>query len=165
MNRILEPFAWITVIVTATEWGNFFTQRTHEDAQPELNTLRADARGISRQHAARLALGEWHTPLIRPTKSGPSQEQLRQISVARCARVSYLVARRQAGSRQGHRALRTARRRRRERPLVAVRARRDAVADAAEWSGNFRGWEQYRKRFPQEHASTFPDQAQVAAFR
>jgi len=39
VNRILEPFAWITVIVTATEWANFFTQRTHEDAQPELKHI------------------------------------------------------------------------------------------------------------------------------
>ena len=35
VNRILEPFAWITVIITATEWANFFTQRLHADAQPE----------------------------------------------------------------------------------------------------------------------------------
>ena len=39
VNRVLEPFAWITVIVTATEWANFFTQRTHEDAQPELKHI------------------------------------------------------------------------------------------------------------------------------
>ena len=37
------------------------------------------------------------------------------------------------------------------------------LADATTWSGNFRGWEQYRKRFAQEHASTFPDEAPVAA--
>ena len=50
VNRILEPFAWITVIVTATEWANFFTQRTHEDAQPELKHIaRDDARGVSRE--------------------------------------------------------------------------------------------------------------------
>ena len=39
VNRILEPFAWITVILTATEWANFFTQRTHDDAQPELRHI------------------------------------------------------------------------------------------------------------------------------
>src|ERR1019366_6662026 len=36
VNRLLEPFAWITVIITATEWANFFTQRAHPDAQPEI---------------------------------------------------------------------------------------------------------------------------------
>ena len=29
--------------------------------------------------------------------------------------------------------------------------------DAAQHSANFAGWEQYRKRFPEEHARTFPD--------
>lgn len=38
-NRILEPFYNISVLVTATEWDNFFALRTHESAQPEFQTL------------------------------------------------------------------------------------------------------------------------------
>jgi len=35
-NRLLEPFLWHDVCVTATEWENFFSQRCHPDAQPEM---------------------------------------------------------------------------------------------------------------------------------
>lgn len=38
-NRILEPFQLISVIVTATEWANFFELRNHPDAQPEIRQL------------------------------------------------------------------------------------------------------------------------------
>ena len=167
VNRILEPFAWITVIITATEWANFFTQRTHEDAQPELKHLAtlmlAEYRGsVPRE----LALGEWHTPLILADEEAavPLEERLK-ISVARSARVSYLTHdgsrdhakdvelydRLVGGGANGHWS-----------PFEHVAT---PLAAGGEWSGNFRGWQQYRKRFAEEHASTFPDQTPVAALR
>lgn len=39
INRILEPFQYISVIVTATEWDNFFKLRRSKDAQPEMQDL------------------------------------------------------------------------------------------------------------------------------
>ena len=36
LNRMLEPFLWHTVIVTATEWENFFELRCASNAQPEI---------------------------------------------------------------------------------------------------------------------------------
>lgn len=39
VNRILEPFMFIRVIVTATEYDNFFNLRAHKDAQPEFKAL------------------------------------------------------------------------------------------------------------------------------
>ena len=39
VNRILEPFAHINVLVTATDWDNFFALRDHPDAQPEIAAL------------------------------------------------------------------------------------------------------------------------------
>lgn len=39
INRILEPFQFIKVIVTATEWDNFFNLRLAPDAQPEMQEL------------------------------------------------------------------------------------------------------------------------------
>lgn len=39
INRILEPFQFIHVIVTATEWDNFFRLRLAPDAQPEMQDL------------------------------------------------------------------------------------------------------------------------------
>jgi thymidylate synthase ThyX len=167
VNRILEPFAWITVIITATEWANFFTQRTHEDAQPELKhlaTLMLDAYRGSEPRA--LTADEWHTPLILADEEAslPLEQRLR-ISVARSARVSYLThdgsrdhakdielyERLVEGGANGHWS-----------PFEHVAT---PLASADQWSGNFRGWQQYRKRFAQEHASEFPDESPVAALR
>ncbi len=36
LNRLLEPFLWHTVIVTATQWENFFELRCAPNAQPEI---------------------------------------------------------------------------------------------------------------------------------
>ncbi len=37
VNRILEPYVWMKVVVTATEWNNFWWLRDHKDAQPEIH--------------------------------------------------------------------------------------------------------------------------------
>jgi thymidylate synthase ThyX len=167
VNRILEPFAWITVIVTATEWTNFFTQRTHEDAQPELKHIAGMMLDAYRRSEPRaLVAGAWHTPLILPDEEAtvPLEERLK-ISVARSARVSYLshegirdhakdielYERLVGGGANGHWS-----------PFEHVAT---PLASGDAWSGNFRGWEQYRKRFPQEHASTLPGETPVAALR
>ena len=42
VNRIIEPWCHINVVVTATDWSNFFALRRHKDAQPEMKAL-ADA--------------------------------------------------------------------------------------------------------------------------
>lgn len=167
VNRILEPFSWITVIITATEWANFFTQRTHEDAQPEIKHLADLMLAAFRASEPRVRqLGDWHTPLILPDEEAVlSTEQRLQISVARSARVSYLshdgsrdlvkdldlYAKLVEGGANGHWS-----------PFEHVAT---PLADRNAWSGNFRGWEQYRKRFAQEHVGTFPDEAPVAASR
>ena len=39
VNRLLEPFQFIKVVCTATEFENFFWLRSHEDAQPEIKEL------------------------------------------------------------------------------------------------------------------------------
>jgi hypothetical protein len=84
-------------------------------------------------------------------------ELLCKLSVARCARVSYLThdgrrdherdlelyERLLGGGANGHWS-----------PFEHVAT---PFGDAATRSANFTGWEQYRKRFPAEHAATFPD--------
>ncbi|GAC1577368.1 MAG: FAD-dependent thymidylate synthase [Candidatus Elarobacter sp.] len=166
VNRVLEPFAWITVIITATEWANFFTQRTHPDAQPELKHVAELMLAAFRaSEPSALAAGDWHTPLILPDEEAalPLEERLK-ISVARSARVSYLshdgardrskdlelYDRLVGGGANGHWS-----------PFEHVAS---PLRDGATWSGNFRGWEQYRKRFAQEHASAFPGETPAAAF-
>jgi thymidylate synthase ThyX len=167
VNRILEPFAWITVIVTATEWANFFAQRTHEDAQPELKYI-AEMMLDAYRTSAPVALGmdDWHTPLIQPDEEATLPLELRlKISVARCARVSYLshfgtrdhakdielYERLLGGGANGHWS-----------PFEHVAT---PLESANETSGNFRGWKQYRKLFPQENVLTLPGEMPLAAGR
>ncbi len=158
VNRLLEPFAWITVIITATDWANFFTQRAHEDAQPEIRHIAELMLAAYRASVPQaVELGHWHMPLIQDDEHSLPEEERVKISVARCARVSYLThdgKRDYAkdvelydklldGGANGHWS-----------PFEHVAT---PAVDGAVRSGNFAGWEQFRKRFPQEHAATFPD--------
>jgi thymidylate synthase ThyX len=97
-NRILEPFQWIHVIVTATEWNNFFELRIHADAQPEIHELALQIKtAIDTSVPTLLKNGEWHLPYVTDTDHSAVQAMnldsnvLRKISAARCARVSYLT--------------------------------------------------------------------------
>ena len=158
VNRLLEPFAWITVIISATEWSNFFTQRCHEDAQPEIKHIAELMLGAYRASSPDLVeRGRWHLPLIQRDERDLPAELLCRLSVARCARVSYLThggrrdhekdldlyERLLGGGANGHWS-----------PFEHVAT---PAADAADRSANFVGWEQYRKRFSDESAATFPD--------
>jgi hypothetical protein len=92
-NRIIEPWMWTKTIVSSTEWDNFFTLRAHPDAQPEFHSLANlmyDA--YSRSVPKILKIGEWHLPYIdHMEKVTFVNEDLIKMSVARCARVSYLT--------------------------------------------------------------------------
>lgn len=102
-NRVLEPFLWQTTVVTGTEWDGFFAQRCHPDAQPELRDAASAARdALAVSSPMLLALGEWHLPLVDATdrdavaafaaaNGAEVTEALIKVSVARCARVSYLT--------------------------------------------------------------------------
>lgn len=65
VNRILEPYQFIKVVCSATEFDNFFWLRCHEDAQPEIKEL-ADCmyKAYSRCIPETLEPGEWHTPYV-----------------------------------------------------------------------------------------------------
>ena len=103
-NRILEPFMWAETIVTATEWGNFFKLRLHEDSQPEIQELARcmkeamDNSGPveSKIHLPYITLDEMEDYVQGSiaVDSDSLNECLYQyfvpISAARCARVSYL---------------------------------------------------------------------------
>lgn len=98
-NRPLEWFSNIRVIVTATEFDNFFELRAHEDAQPEIHELAIQMKAaMDASTPVLLQLGEWHLPYVtdrdRLEVAALHQEDpvelLRKISAARCCRVSYL---------------------------------------------------------------------------
>jgi thymidylate synthase ThyX len=91
-NRLLEPFMWHTVIVTATEWDGFWEQRCSPLAQPEIRVA-AEAMKAARDASdpAPVGMGQWHTPYLREEDGDLDPETARQVAAARCARVSYLT--------------------------------------------------------------------------
>ena len=91
-NRLLEPFMWHTIIVTATEWSNFFHLRCHPDAHPAIRNTAVAMREVYWDSIPNgLDWGEWHLPFIHKTDSGLSVADKVKLSSARCARVSYLT--------------------------------------------------------------------------
>lgn len=99
-NRILEPFLHISVIITATEWENFFALRDHEDAQPEIRELAIQMKNAMAASTPklrprnRLTADGWHLPYVtwsERVRYNDQPELLAKLSAARCARVSYLL--------------------------------------------------------------------------
>ncbi|MCI0408363.1 MAG: FAD-dependent thymidylate synthase, partial [Acidobacteria bacterium] len=105
-NRILEPWMWVTSIISATDWENFFFLRVHPDAQNEFQTLARAIRDAMEESTPRvLPAGGWHLPLftdedwedtkaLAVAKDHPPFSPLeiaKRVSVGRCARVSYLT--------------------------------------------------------------------------
>jgi len=109
-NRLLEPFLWHTVIVTATEWENFWGQRCNKDAQPEIRIAAEMMRAAyDRSTPKDVKEGEWHLPLLQenefvlpegsPEWNDPvpaechlmTPKYAAQVCVGRCARVSFLT--------------------------------------------------------------------------
>lgn len=90
-NRILEPWSHIEVLVTATDWANFFALRNHPDADPTIRELaRAMKFAMDVSLPKVLDVGDWHLPYIYEHELPIYDlEKLRRMSAARCARVSY----------------------------------------------------------------------------
>ena len=90
VNRILEPFAHINVVLTATEFTNFFALRNHKDAEPHIRLL-AQAMWDAMQASTPEVIGDggYHLPYIREEESHLPIGTRLKISTARCARVSY----------------------------------------------------------------------------
>lgn len=175
VNRILEPFSHISVVCTATDYDNFFWLRRHKDAQPEIKIL-ADAMHTAMEESEPKLLGEkdWHLPYVTEADrqkvfgleaAGSTQDpvdpwtgMLIKISVARCARVSYLTH--DGLTPDIHKDISLYDRLVGSSPLHASpaehQARPDVFNDAHGWQnpnlhGNLRGYQQYRKMLPGEH--------------
>lgn len=93
INRLLEPFMWHTIIVSSTEWNNFFGLRCNPMAQPEIRAvaeLMEEAYNFSQPEI--LGFGWWHMPYVQEEEIIEfGIETMKKVSAARCARVSYLT--------------------------------------------------------------------------
>jgi thymidylate synthase ThyX len=88
-NRIIEPYCWHTVIVTATEWENFFALRLSKEAQPEIRRVaELMKQAMDASMPRKLQDGEWHLPMISVFDRLVTSDAVK-VAVARCARVSY----------------------------------------------------------------------------
>lgn len=156
VNRILEPFQCITIVVTATNFTNWYGLRADPEAQAEIDTLAVKmALAHAKSEPTFVDPGEWHLPLVSSCPSDPlyvdpseiSPEDLVKISVARCARVSYLT----------HDGI---------RDLAKDLELYERLLQSGHWSpfehqamalevreryGNLVGWKQYRKFFAHEY--------------
>jgi thymidylate synthase ThyX len=147
-NRLLEPFMWHTIVVTATEWGNFLNLRCHPDAHPAIRQTALAMREVLDKKTPIEA--EWHLPFVDERDANLALEDKIKVSIARCARVSYLT---HDGKRDiqadlalhdrllssGHMS-----------PFEHVAQAENSEDAPCRFSGNFRGWVQYRKTIPNE---------------
>lgn len=164
-NRLTMPFQYIKVIVTATEWGGFFKLRLN-DADPTMMELARKMKEAMDSSVPReLSLGMWHLPYVKQENNNGRWDISAKISAARCARVSYNNHDNSSPDIQKDLAL--ADRLLRDGHLSpfehqATPMKKDVIdwsssdqdweegvthsnrADEL-WSGNFRGWIQYRQ--------------------
>lgn len=155
VNRILEPFSPITVIVSGTEWDNFFKQRCHPDAQPEIRILANEMFvAYSESKPNKLSVGDWHIPLLDDNDDLIGINQKLKISAGRCARVSYLN---HEGKRNIEDDIALHDRLLSSDPKHLSPFEHQALVQArskSEYFGNFRGFKQHRK-FLEENDQTY----------
>jgi thymidylate synthase ThyX len=149
-NRLLEPFLWHTVVVTATDWDNFFHLRNHPAAHPEIHRVAELMQYEYENHVPTpKEQDEYHIPYIQEDEDFPVEKAVK-ISVARCARVSYLTHDGKRDPKEdlvlhnrllssGHLS-----------PFEHVAKPHKIRPLYTYYSGNFRGWLQYRKTLPYE---------------
>jgi thymidylate synthase ThyX len=160
VNRITEPFSYISVVLTATEFDNFFALRYHHMAQPEIYELAKKMyQAYSSSTPKQLELGQWHLPYVSEEEVAEMDiEMALKCSVARCARVSY---NNHDGTKPvikkdlelydrllGH------------HPVHASPAEHQATPykTKGKASGNLVGWRQYRKTIANENITTFVEE-------
>ena len=179
-NRVVEPWMFVTVIVSATNFANWFRLRNHADAQPEIKKIASIMLTEYRASTPEVLMrGQWHLPLL-PDQDALCQEgfnltDLKFISAGRVARVSYLThegVRDPTKDRELGMRLAT-----QDPPHMSPLEHVAEALSAADWRervqngikeadlrgelfnpmrlGNFVGWKQFRKEFDNEHGFDF----------
>lgn len=171
-NRLIEPTGHISVVLTATELANFFALRWHSAAQPEICELARKMFLMYRMSEPKMIMcGEWHLPFVTDEEirahfaavgdgvvTSTNDEHwlpLIKLSVARCARVSFLNHFGKKPSQKEDFDL--FEKLLSEQPIHASPAEHQAksVPDHTLRSGNIVGWLQFRKTIPNENVEIF----------
>jgi thymidylate synthase ThyX len=177
-NRILEPWFNIRVILSGTDFENFFALRAHPDAQPEFQDLASKMlAAYNASTPKKLKGGEWHIPFgdrmdmekifvldeydaahavfdLSLHDGGHEYQRILneikiKIAVARCARVSYFNF---EGKDDYAKDIETCNKLFGAIPRHLSPAEHVAMAtDFSDRIGNFRGWKLYRKFFEDEN--------------
>lgn len=179
-NRLLEPFLWQTVIVSATEWENFFALRAHEAADIHIQDLAHQMLiEYNKSNPQMLKAGQWHIPFgdlidlvrVNPIVENPEDPDLIEMALikiasARCARISYSPFGEESKydylkdfdlhdrlASMGHWSAfeHCARAMTDEEYDSCVRGSIEMKPNEKGWCGNFKGFIQYRKLFENEN--------------
>lgn len=175
-NRVTEPFQYIKVVVTATEYDNWFWLRDHEDAQPEIRALAKQMKHVMDKSVPfAIKPGEWHVPYVDRVRSCENLEYIVddtpvtidtaiKISASCCAQVSY-----RKNDTSVEKALKIYNMLIESEPMHASPIEHQATPigeiknnmlpigvthihrDGSFWSGNFKKWIQYRQIVQQEN--------------
>lgn len=92
VNRILEPFLPMTMVITGDQraYSNFFCQRCHSMAAPEMKALADCMLNVYiKSEPISLKEGDYHLPFYRRELAELPILDCVKACVARCARVSY----------------------------------------------------------------------------
>lgn len=169
VNFVLQDLTWITGLISAIEWDNFFALRLAINpktgkplARPEVYKIaRLMLEAYDASTPRELNYDEWHLPYVESGEF-PSTHDAKEISTGRCARISYLT---HLGIRDpsadmglhdnlkddGHMS-----------PFEHVARPMTPLDSCYQWHGepdghsignycgNFKGWHQYRKDIPCE---------------
>lgn len=161
VNRLLEPYTYVDVLLTATDWANFFALRLHEDAQPEMQDLaQAIKSAMDASEPTLLQPGDWHLPYIQDSEWNEHPlEVLKKLSVSRCAKISYTAF--DGTVEPIEKELDRYRRLIESQPMHSSPAEHQATPDGwmdanERWENphqhaNFSGWRQLRKTLPNEY--------------
>ena len=150
VNRILEPYSSIQVVLSGTDFSNFFSLREASDAMPEMQDLaKAMHRAMTESSPEKLKEGEWHLPYItdEEEEEHPTEES-KIVSAARCARVSRNAY---DGSTSWEKDLELGKKLIEKRHMSPFEHVATPASGDKYILSNFRGWTQFRKTLPNEY--------------
>lgn len=167
-NRLLEPWFHIRIILTGTEYENWFALRAHPDAQPEIQALAYQMlEAYNASEPKFLRPGEWHIPFGDQIDNNRLHQRYVamlphhevhfnallegriKVAIARCARISYLNF---EGKDDYAADIKLC-----DRLFGSVPRHLSPTEHVAQcedhdrFVANFRGWKQYRATFPDQN--------------